>query len=140
MNRMAITAISILIACVSGLQESNAQVICPLIVPDRTTLLSDGTVGVAFGRHSSDPALFDGVREIDPEDHCFGTGVVTTMKRACEGFIARHHTITSDPIAAPEKVPAEECVIVNKTIALLAEKNIRLRRTVRALRARVPVR
>jgi hypothetical protein len=142
MNRKSVALFSFILA-IAGVTEARAQQACLMVIPDRAALLSDGTLGIAFGSGFGSTNRFDGVRPIDPSNQCFGQDAVEFMKRSCVSFLQRNGElpipITSESngvVQKPAQLSPEQCSAANSTIEQLVNENTRLKRAVRALRVR----
>lgn len=141
MNRLIPFAL-ILATSVLGAPKVEAQEHCLQVMPQSAALLSDGTLGVAHTGYQPGGSIspFARVRDISPTS-CLGVPAVGMMKRACTAFLERYQPTRTLPVQEPTTATAkDDCSAANGTIDLLVKENEKLKRLVRAYKARASTR
>jgi len=129
----AILSLSSCALLASFIADTHAQDrLCPAIVPTSAALLSDGTLGVGFGYDGQGKPRegFSNIRSVQEYSGCYSQEARTMMEDICVAFLTTVG-VGVNPIVEPS------CKIEQEALKLSANENVRLKRTIKRLRAQI---
>lgn len=137
MNKLLLVIFSVAtLAFHLGLSSrANAQnLVCPTVLPTSAALLSDGTLGVGFGYdvNGLPRASFSDIHAVDEYRGCFQADARRLMTDMCVAFMTKVGVGVGGNATA-----SSTCATERSALDLTIAENIRLKRTIKRLKARL---